>query len=70
MRTSELIREINLLPPQKRMFVIERAIHSFRKRSGNNDMSKAADLLFDDYSNNNELTAFTALDYEEFYETK
>ena len=31
-------------------------------------MSKAANLLKDDYVNNKELTVFTALDSEEFYE--
>jgi hypothetical protein len=34
------------------------------------DMNYAANLLYSDYANDKELTAFTALDYENFYETK
>jgi len=33
-------------------------------------MVKAAESLFEDYKNDEELIAFTQLDYEEFYETK
>ena len=70
MRTSELIKELNNLPPQERIFVIERAIHSFRQKGENEELKKASELLFDDYKNDKELTAFTALDFEEFYETR
>ncbi|GHT20593.1 hypothetical protein FACS189429_8740 [Bacteroidia bacterium] len=34
------------------------------------NMENAANLLYGDYTDNKELTAFTALDYENFYETK
>ena len=33
-------------------------------------MSEAAKMLLWDYENDEELTAFTTLDYENFYETK
>jgi hypothetical protein len=33
-------------------------------------MSKAADALLMDYSSNKELTVFTNLDYEDFYEAR
>jgi hypothetical protein len=33
-------------------------------------MKKAANALFSDYSSDNELTTFTNLDFEDFYETK
>ena len=33
-------------------------------------MIKAVDLLFDDYKNDKELTVFTQLDQENFYETR
>ena len=33
-------------------------------------MKKAADDLYDDYTTDNELTAFTNLDFVDFYEAK
>jgi len=35
-----------------------------------NQMSKAANLLMSDYKTDKELTAFTNLDYEDFYEAR
>lgn len=69
MSTIELIHEIEKLPVSEQMLVVERAIHSMRVADAQNRMRKAADLLHDDYSNDPELTAFTALDQEDFYET-
>jgi hypothetical protein len=34
-----------------------------------NEMEMAAELLYNDYANDRELTVFTALDYQNFYET-
>ncbi len=70
MRTNELIKEIQRLPIQKRIFVIEKSIHSLRKHEDTNQMKKAADVLYSDYKSDKELTAFTNLDFEEFYETR
>lgn len=33
-------------------------------------METAVNELYSDYANDNELTAFTSLDFENFYETK
>ena len=70
MRTLELIKEIQRLPVQKRIYVIEKTIHSIRTHDDTNQMSKAANLLLIDYKSDKELTAFTNLDYADFYETK
>lgn len=70
MRTTELIKEIQRLPVQKRMFVIERTIHSIRQKDDNSQMKRAAELLYTDYKTDAELTAFSSLDYEEFYEAR
>jgi len=61
LKTSELINEIRKLPPSKRIYVIEKAIHSLREQEEKKQMSEAAETLLDDYTNDNELTAFTAL---------
>lgn len=70
MRTDELIKEIQRLPIQKRMFVIEKTIRSLRKQEDSNSMKKAAISLYSDYATDKELTAFTNLDFEDFYETR
>jgi len=70
MRTNEILNEIKRLPISKRIYVVEKAIHSIRKQEDKNDMKKAADLLFSDYNSNRDLTVFTNLDFENFYEAK
>lgn len=70
MRTTELIKEIQKLPIQKRIFVIEKSIHSLRKQEDASQMKKAADVLFSDYKSDKELTVFTNLDFEDFYEAR
>ena len=70
MRTLELIQEIKRLSIQKRLYVIEKTIHSIRKQEYFNQMSKAAHLHLSDYKTDTDLTAFTNLNYEDFYEAK
>jgi hypothetical protein len=70
MNTSDLIKEIKRLPVQQRILVIEKAIHSIRKSEEDHQMKNAAEQLISDYLHNPELTAFTNLDYEDFYETR
>lgn len=70
MRTNELIKEIQKLPIQKRIFVIEKSIHSLRKNEETNQLKNAADILYSDYENDKELVAFTNLDFEDFYEAR
>ena len=70
MRIAELIKEIQRLPIQKRIYVIEKTIRSIRKQKDTNQMSKAADELLLYYQSDNELTAFTNLDYDHFYEAR
>ena len=71
MTTVQIIGEINKLSFSERISVIENALKSIRleaKRKSN--MKNAAKLLLDDYLNDKELTAFSSLDFETFYETK
>ena len=70
MRTIELIKEIQNLPIQKRIYVIEKTIQSIRKQEDSNQLKKAADMLYSDYLSDKELTLFTNLDFENFYETR
>ena len=70
MRTNELIKEIKRLPIQERIYLIEKTIHSIRKQEDTNQMKKAAETLYSDYKFDKELTIFTNLDFEDFYETR
>jgi hypothetical protein len=70
MRTTEIIKEIKRLPVSKRIYVVEKTIQSIRTQEDKNVMKKAADLLYSDYTSNEELTAFTNLDFVDFYEAK
>ena len=70
MRTLELIKEIKRLSVQKRIYVIEKTIHSIRKQEDTSLMKKAANLLLLDYKTDRELTAFNNIDYDDFYEAK
>ncbi len=70
MRTNETIKEIQRLPIQKRIHVIEKAIHSISKQEDVNQMERVAEALYADYKSDKELTAFTSLDFEDFYEAR
>lgn len=70
MTANEIIKEIQKLPTQKQILVIEKTLHSLRKQEDANEMKKAADALYLDYTTDKELTAFTNLDFEDFYETR
>jgi hypothetical protein len=70
MRTNDIIKEIKRLPIPKRIYVLEKTIHSIRTQEDKNVMKNAADILYSDYKTDNELTAFTNLDFVDFYEAK
>ncbi len=70
MKTNELIKEIQKLPVRKRIYVIERSMHLIRKQDEEDQLKKAADELCEDYLTDKNLTAFTNLDFENFYETR
>ena len=70
MKTKELIKEIQKFPVRKRIYVIERSMHLILKQEEEDQMKKAADELYGDYLTDKELTAFTNLDFENFYETR
>lgn len=70
MNTIDLMQEIQRLPLTKRFYVVEETIKSIKKEEMNHQMELAANELYSDYVNDKELTAFTSLDFDNFYETK
>lgn len=69
MNTTEIIKQIEQLPIRKRIYVIEKTLHSIRKQEDKYQLEKAAEALLPDYVSDLELTIFSNLDYEDFYET-
>lgn len=77
MTTGEILKQLNGLPPADRLKVIESTVHQMLadlenlKARGSDDaegrLKRAAEALLADYSNDKELTAFTALDGEAFH---
>lgn len=70
MNTTQILFEIDKLPRQTKMFVVEKVLHSIRQQEQREVMKKAAEILYEDYLTDKELTAFTNLDAEKFYESK
>ena len=70
METKGILTAIKKLPVGKRMLIIEKTLKTIREIETKKEMIKAVDLLFDDYKNDKELTVFTQLDQENFYETR
>jgi hypothetical protein len=70
MQALEIIQEIQRLTLTKRFYVVEETIKSIKKEEMNNQMELAANELYSDYTTNKDLTAFTTLDFENFYEAK
>jgi len=70
MGAKEIIKEIQRLPIPKRMLIIERTLKSIRKSELNKKIKIAVDTLLNDYQSDKELTAFTGIDFENFYEAR
>jgi hypothetical protein len=70
METEEIIKEIKKLTIKDRLKIIEKTAKTIQDEDEKEQMRKAADQLYSDYKDDADLTAFTALDLEDFYETR
>ena len=70
METKEIMTAIKKLPVGKRMLIVEKTLKTIREIETKKEMIKAVDVLFNDYVSDKELTVFTQLDQENFYETR
>lgn len=70
MQIEELIHEIQLLPMSKKVYLVEETLKSIKKEELTLQMESAAEELSEEYLTNKNLTAFTELDLESFYEAK
>lgn len=70
METKVILEKINKLPIEDKMYVVERTIKSIREKEIKEKMTKAVSELMEEYKSNNELTTFTEIDFENFYEAR
>lgn len=71
MEAANVIKEIIKLPIIERMLIIENTMKSIREETAKErSLKEGAKLLLSDYQTDKELTAFTSLDSEDFYEAK
>jgi len=68
---AALLKEIDTLPPRYYNEVIDFVAYIREKKIKESiSLEKAAEMAFEEYNNNKELTAFSALDGEDFHETR
>ena len=66
-----LIKEIDSLSPRYYNEIVDFVGYIKEKKAKENySLEKAAEMAAEEYRNNKELTAFCALDGEDFYETR
>ncbi len=71
MEAVNIIKEIVKLPIIERMLIIENAMKSIREETEKRtSLKEGAKALLSDYKTDKELTAFTSLDSEDFYEAE
>ncbi len=70
MSTSDILKEINQLSFNEKLFIIEKALKDILKYNYEQQMTVAAEAMENEYRTNPDLTAFSTLDIEDFYEAK
>ncbi len=70
MSTKDILQEINRLSLNEKLFILETTLKDLLKYNYEQQMTIAAESLSDEYKTNKELTAFTNLDWEDFYEAR
>jgi hypothetical protein len=70
MSTLDILKEIDRLPLNEKLALLEKAFRDIVKNNYIQELSIAAESMENEYKTNPELTAFTSLDLEGFYETK
>lgn len=67
MGTNDIIKEIERLPVQQRIYVIEKAIHSIPNYEEKHQKINTERALLSDYGDENDLPVFSDLDLEDLY---
>jgi hypothetical protein len=70
MGAAEILQKIAELSPAEKLFVIEKTFKDLLQLNVSQQMTIAAESMEHEYRTNSELTAFTNIDFEDFYEAK
>jgi hypothetical protein len=70
MGTKEILKEIKKLPVSERMLIVEKVLKNIREAAAKKNLEDAADALLEDYKSDKELTAFSSIEFESFYEAR
>lgn len=70
METKTILEQIDKLPTDEKMLIIEQTIKNIRQKEKKEKMKKAVSELREEYKSNKELTIFTDIDLDNFYETR
>ena len=70
MTCTEIVREIQRLPIQQQFELHETLMRLLKEHASAPDLAAAARALLEDYRTDPELTAFTALDSDDFHATR
>ncbi len=70
MSTSDILKEIDLLPLNEKLSLIQKALRDMLRHNYEQQLTVAAEAMENEYKTNTELTAFTSIDLDDFYETK
>ncbi len=70
MSTADILKEINNLPVSERLLLIQKTIRRILLSTQQQQLTFAAEELAEEYNINKELTSFTDLDLEDFYEAR
>ncbi len=71
MTNTKIVEEINRLPLSEQIYIVEIVLKNIRHKAEKTPtLAEGAKALLHDYENDKELTAFTSLDGEDFYESR
>lgn len=70
METKELKKEIGRMSSREKIELVEYIIKSIKEQQNRERLEAAAEELQEEYEKNEELTAFTSIDTDDFYEPR
>ncbi|PKL41512.1 MAG: hypothetical protein CVV41_18150 [Candidatus Riflebacteria bacterium HGW-Riflebacteria-1] len=70
MGTKEILIALKKLPVNARILIVEKTLKNIRKAAPKKNLESAAEALLEDYESDKELTAFSSIDFESFYEAR
>lgn len=69
MTANAIIKEISKLTITEKLLLVEKTLRSIRQEK-EHSLHSAADTLYNDYRTDKDLTAFSVLDAQSFYEAR